>query len=166
MLVLFGVVIPAANQPLPVVPAVDLNRYAGKWYELARLPNRFERNCSSDITANYALRPDGKIDVRNACKQANGKVKESKGTAKVADKEGPNSKLKVTFFWPFAGDYWILDLDPQYQWALVGVPTRKYLWILSRSANLDAKTYEQIVAKAQSLGFDTSQLIRVKHGRL
>jgi apolipoprotein D and lipocalin family protein len=164
MLVLFGVVIPAANQSLPVVPAIDLNRYAGKWYELARLPNRFERNCSSDITANYALRPDGKIDVRNACKQANGKVKESKGTAKVADKKGPNSKLKVTFFWPFAGDYWILDLDPQYQWVLVGVPTRKYLWILSRSANLDAKTYEQIVAKAQSLGFDTSQLLRVKHG--
>lgn len=163
MLIFLGVTIAGANRPLPVVPSVDLNRYAGRWYEVARLPFRFEKNCVSDVTAQYALRPDGTVEVLNSCKQIDGKVKESKGTAKPADKKGPNSKLKVTFFWPFAGDYWILDLDPQYQWSLVGAPNRKYLWILSRSTNLDAKIYEQIGEKAKSLGFDTTQLIRTKH---
>ena len=163
MFIFLGVTIAGANRPLPVVPAVDLNRYVGQWYEIARLPFRFEKSCASDVTARYTLRPDRKIDVLNACKQADGKVKESKGTAKLADNKGPNSKLKVTFFWPFAGDYWILDLDPQYQWSLVGTPDRKYLWILSRSANLEAGIYDQLREKAKSLGFNTAQLIRTKH---
>lgn len=163
MLIFLGVTIAGTNRPLPVVPSVDLNRYAGKWYEVARLPFRFEKNCVSDVTAQYTLRPDGTVEVLNSCKGANGKIKESKGTAKLADKKGPNSKLKVTFFWPFAGNYWILDLDPQYQWSLVGSPNRKYLWLLSRSTKLDAKIYEQVAQKARSLGFNTTQLIRTKH---
>lgn len=97
-----------AGRPLQVAPQIDLARYAGKWYEIARLPNRFQRNCVSDTSATYALAGDGKISVLNACRSADGKVNSAKGTARVASKSGPNTKLKVTFFWPFYGDYWII----------------------------------------------------------
>ena len=143
---------------------MDLNRYAGKWYEIARLPNRFERECESDVTAEYTPRPDGKIRVVNSCKSADGKTKKAKGTAKLANKSGPNSKFRVTFFWPFYGDYWILDIDPEYQWALIGGPDRDYLWILSRSAELDRSTLDRIIATAKMKGFETSKLVRPKQG--
>lgn len=146
--------------PLEVAPAVDLNRYAGKWYEIARLPNRFQRDCDANSTATYTLRPDGRITVVNECRKADGRSKSAKGTAQVADVKGPNTKLKVTFFWPFRGDYWILDLDPEYRWAVVGEPGRNYLWILSRGPQLDPVRYRQIVERAQRQGFDTARLLK------
>src|SRR6187431_1292753 len=104
---------------LEVVPAVDLSRYAGRWYEIARLPNRFEKKCADSVTATYTLRSDGKVDVVNRCRKANGKYTTAKAKAKVVDTK-TNAKLKVTFFWPFSGDYWILDLGPNYEYAVVG----------------------------------------------
>jgi apolipoprotein D and lipocalin family protein len=150
----------AGEAPLDVVPSVDLNRYAGKWYEIARLPNRFQRDCAGNTTATYTLRPDGKITVLNECRKADGRQKSAKGTARVADAKGPNTKLKVTFFWPFSGKYWIIDVDPEYRWAVVGEPTRDYLWILSREPQLDAALYEQIVERARQRGFDTGKLLK------
>ncbi len=144
--------------PLTVVPSVDLARYAGKWYEIARLPNWFQRGCASKSTATYTLRSDGKITVVNECRQADGRLKSVKGTARVADPHGPNTKLKVTFFWPFSGNYWIIDLDPDYRWAVVGEPRRDYLWILSRDPKMDEGLYRQIVGRIQEQGYDVSRL--------
>jgi apolipoprotein D and lipocalin family protein len=149
-----------AAATLQVVPSVDLSRYAGRWHEIARLPNWFQRGCASDTTATYTLRPDGKIGVLNECRKANGGVSTAKGTAKVADPKGPNTKLKVTFFWPFSGDYWIIDLDPEYRWAVVGEPARKYLWILSRTPKLDDAVYQGVVERARAQGFNVGKLIR------
>lgn len=148
------------TKPLQVVPSVDLNRYMGQWYEIARLPNRFQRDCVSNTTATYTLRPDGKITVLNQCRTAEGRLKSAKGTARVANPNGPNSKLKVTFFWPFAGNYWIIGLDPEYRWALVGEPDRKYLWILSREPEMDEALFDRIVASAREQGYETDRLMK------
>jgi apolipoprotein D and lipocalin family protein len=150
--------------PLDVVPAVDLNRYMGKWYEIARLPNRFQRDCASDISAEYTLRPDGRIAVKNQCRTADGRLKTAKGTAKPASKKGPNTKLRVTFFWPFYGDYWIIDLDPEYRWAVVGEPDRKYLWILAREPDMEESLYRSIVARALTKGYELNEIVKTKHG--
>ena len=149
--------------PLETVPSVDLGRYAGKWYEIARLPNRFQRACAGDVTATYTSRPDGRISVLNECRTAEGRTKSARGTAKRADQVHPG-KLKVTFFWPFYGDYWIIDLDPEYGWAVIGEPGRKYLWVLGREPRLDEDLYRRIVERASQKGFDTTRLLRTKHG--
>jgi apolipoprotein D and lipocalin family protein len=148
--------------PMRVVPSVDLARYAGKWYEIARLPNRFQRDCAMDVTATYALRPDGKMTVVNECRTSQGKAKSAKGTARLASEKGPNTKLKVTFFWPFSGNYWIIDLDADYRWAVVGEPDRKYLWILSRDPRMDEELYRQIRDRVGQQGYDISPLIKTK----
>ena len=152
----------AANglPPMQVVPSVDLARYAGKWYEIARLPNRFQRDCAANTTATYTLRPDGKITVLNECRTAEGRTKSAKGTARVADPKGPNSKLKVSFFWPFAGDYWIIELGWDYEYAVVGHPARKYLWILSRTRQMDEAVYNGILARLAAQGYDTTKLLK------
>jgi apolipoprotein D and lipocalin family protein len=141
--------------PPAVEPNVDLARYAGRWYEIARLPNWFERNCTGEITATYTLRSDGRIDVLNQCGS-----KSARAVARPASRHGPNTKLEVTFFWPFSGDYWILALDPDYRWALIGEPRRKYLWILARDRQLDPAVYESILSHARGQGYDLSRLIR------
>lgn len=151
--------------PMRVVPSVDLNRYMGKWYEIARLPNRFQRDCASDSTANYTLRPDGKITVLNECRRPDGRPKSAEGTARVASDKGPNTKLKVTFFWPFSGNYWIIDLDPDYRWAVVGEPDRKYLWILSREPELAEPVLAQILDRAKNQGYDVRPLLKTTHTR-
>jgi apolipoprotein D and lipocalin family protein len=152
-----------ADEPLDTVDHVDLSRYQGKWFEIARLPLSWENKCASDVTAIYTSRPDGKIAVLNSCLKSSGKVTQSKGTAKIASKkDSSNARLKVTFFWPFSGDYWILDLDPDYRWALVGNPSRKNLWILSRTPSLDRETIDTLLAKGASLGFNTSKIILTK----
>lgn len=160
MLALLFLAAYSASAPIEVVPEVDLKRYAGKWYEVARLPNRFQRNCAGNVTASYDLRPDGKITVLNACRERDGGIKTAKGTARPAHRRGPNSKLKVTFFWPFSGDYWILHLDPGYRWAVVGDPSRKYLWFLSRTPFLDSATFEELESRVRGQGFDTTRLVR------
>ena len=153
-----------ADEALETVEHVDLERYLGKWFEIARLPLRWEKKCASNVTATYTSQVDGKIGVLNNCKKSNGKIIQAKGTARLASKDDrSNAKFKVTFFWPFSGDYWILDLDPDYRWALVGNPSRKNLWILSRLPNLDREVINTMLTKGQALGFDTSKVIMTKH---
>ena len=151
------------HAPLATVPAVDLERYYGTWYEIARLPNRFEAICVSDTQATY--RPDGhQVTVVNQCRTADGKVEQANGIAKVvAGSQG--AKLRVSFFRPFYGDYWILDLDPDYRWVLVGEPGRKYAWILAREPKLDAVTLEALQARAAALGFDRQAFIMSPQNR-
>ncbi len=149
--------------PVQVVESLDLKRYAGKWYEIARFPNRFQRACAGDTTATYSLRPDGRIDVLNECREASGKVRSARAVAKRAGDREPASKLKVTFFWPFQGNYWVIALDPDYRWAVVGEPERKYLWILSRTPQMDEREYERIRSLIEKKGYRTQNLLRTKH---
>jgi apolipoprotein D and lipocalin family protein len=153
-----------AGEPLPTVPSVDLTRYQGTWYEIARLPLLWENKCDSNITATYTLRPDGKVTVLNQCRKKDGTETASIGTAEVASKDSSNSKLKVSFFWPFKGDYWILDLDPEYQWALVGTPNLRNLWVLSRTPQLDKAVLDKLIEGAHELGFDIARLVYTKQG--
>lgn len=145
-----------------VASSVDLQRYLGTWYEIARLPMRFQEDCVG-TQAIYSLRENGEIEVLNRCRKdsLDGEVKDVKGKAWVIDST-TNAKLKVQFFWPFTGDYWILKVDPDYQYALVGTPERDNLWILSRTKNLEAAVKESLLATAQQQGYDTSQLIWTK----
>ena len=144
---------------LEVVSHVDLEKYLGKWYEIAHLPAKFQEGCD-ETTATYTLLKDGNISVLNTCKR-NGKVKTAKGKAKVVD-EATGAKLKVTFFWPFYGDYWIIKLGMDYEYAVVGTPNLKYLWILSRTPRIDNKLFSELTEFAKSKGFDTNRLIITK----
>ena len=155
----FAAVINGKQNDLEVVPHVDLNRYVGRWYEIARLPNRFEKKCAGSVTATYSLRTDGKIEVVNRCRKSSGDYTTATGKAKVVDKT-TNAKLKVSFFWPFYGDYWILDLGDDYEYAVVGAPNRKYLWILSRNPQMDENVYRQLLAKMAAHGFKIEQMIK------
>jgi len=146
-------------EELQVVPSVDLSRYAGRWYEIARLPNKFQKKCAGGVTATYELRSDGKVKVINECRKASGEITRATGKAKVADKK-TNAKLKVAFFWPFYGDYWILDLGPNYEYAVVGEPKRRYLWVLSRTPQIDEALYNQLLANMAKRGFATERMIR------
>ncbi len=154
----------AGLPPLRTVDSLDLSRYLGTWYEIARYPNRFQRACRSDTTAVYTLRKDGKVQVVNSCRQKNGTIKKARGVAKVADKRS-NSKLRVSFFWPFYGDYWVIGLDPDYRYAIVGEPKRRYLWILSRTPEMNASTYEEILGQVRAAGYDPDKLIKTPQSR-
>jgi len=145
---------------LEVVSYVELNKYLGKWYEIAHLPFRFEDDCT-DITATYSLSKDGNVSVLNECLR-DGKLKQAKGKAKVVDKN-TGAKLKVTFFWPFSADYWIIDLGKDYYYAVVGTPNRKYLWILSRTPQMGGQLFSQLIESAKSKGFDVNKLIKTSH---
>jgi apolipoprotein D and lipocalin family protein len=147
---------------LEVVPHVELEKYLGKWYEIAHLPARFQEGCS-DTTATYTLSKDGSISVLNECIR-NGKVKKAKGKAKVVDKSS-GAKLKVTFFRPFYGDYWIIKLGNDYDYAVVGTPNRKYLWILSRTPQMDDNLFSSLIEFVKSKGFNVENLIRTSHSR-
>ncbi len=150
----------AEAPPLQVVASVDLGRYLGTWYEIATIPQRFQRGCVA-VTAEYSLRADGDIDVVNTCRQGtlDGKVRSVRGKAWVVDR-ATNAKLRVRFFWPFSGAYWIIDLDPDYRWAVVGHPSRDYLWILSRSPRMDGALYDELVRRAAAQGYDVTRLVR------
>jgi len=145
------------HPPLQTVPKVDIERYAGVWFEIARFDHSFEKDCKN-VSATYKLRADNKIDVINRCTLMNASTpKEAKGVAYAVDTT--NSKLRVSFFWPFYGDYWVLMLDENYQYALVGAPSREYLWILSRTKTIDEKIKELILSKLPELGFDKSKFM-------
>jgi apolipoprotein D and lipocalin family protein len=147
---------------LPVVQDVDLKRYAGLWYEVARLPNSFEKGLEC-VTAKYTLLPGGDIEVINAGRKQSDRLKKSsaKGKAWVPDPREP-AKLKVRFFWPFSGAYWIIALDPDYRFAMIGHPSRSYLWILCRNKTIDDQTLKQLLGQAQASGFDTSKVEMIK----
>jgi apolipoprotein D and lipocalin family protein len=149
-------------QNLETVPYVDLNRYAGKWYEIASYPQRFQKGCHC-TTAEYTLSDKGYVIVENRCNRdsVNGKQSYIKGKAFV-QKDTGNAKLYVQFFWPFKAKYWIIDLADDYSYAVVGHPNREYLWILSRTSKMDNAVYQQILSKLQSKGFDVTKLRRTE----
>jgi apolipoprotein D and lipocalin family protein len=156
-----------AQQVQPVAK-VELNRYVGKWFEIARFPNRFQEDCVANVTAQYDKRTDGEIDVTNRCKEADGKIDEAIGRARIED-AASNAKLKVRFapdwldWLPFLwADYWIVDLADDYSFVAVGGPSREYLWILSRTPTMSVTTYEALVNRLTVQGFDTSKLIKTK----
>lgn len=153
----------ASRPPLGTVPTVDLRRYEGRWFEIAKYPNWFQRGCSSDTTAEYTAQPDGSIRVVNRCRQANGEFREATARATVVPDSG-NSKLQVRFRGsPVAGAYWIIGLDQKnYSWALVGHPSRKFLWILAREPRLDTATYKKITALAEAAGYNADRLERTR----
>lgn len=141
-----------------VVPYVDLSRYAGDWYELARLPMFFQKGCVASATS-YTLRPGGELEVLNSCRdEKDGHLREAKGTARVVDRK-TNAKLKVSFFWPFRSDYWIIDLGRDYEYAVVGTPDRSNLWILARKHQLSPQVMERLLARLREQGFATDKLI-------
>jgi apolipoprotein D and lipocalin family protein len=146
------------------VDAVDLQNYAGVWFEIARFPNRFQRECTGEVTATYTLQPGGRLQVVNRC-QSHGKTIEARGTARVVDAR-TQARLKVRFapavlsFLPFVwGDYWIIGLDADYGWAVVGSPDREYLWILSRTPAMSSEDLQRARAAAAANGFDLERLI-------
>jgi len=149
---------PAADKPLITVPSVDLQRYMGKWYEIAAFPQTFEKGCHCSA-AEYSMTDKGYVRVLNTCRKdsAEGKVKTAEGKAFVVEGSN-NAKLRVQFFWPFRGDYWIIDLAEDYSYVVVGAPNRKYLWILSRTPQMDLGLYQQIVDRTAGKGFDVSKL--------
>jgi apolipoprotein D and lipocalin family protein len=148
-----------AGPPLRTVDRVDLARYSGKWFEIATIPMSFQKGCTG-VTANYTIRPDGDVDVVNTCRKETLDGPERQATAKAWSVDPSNAKLVVRFFWPFTGDYWIIDLDPDYRWAVVGHPSREYLWILSRTPQMDAATYDGILARLRAQSYDTTKLVK------
>ena len=150
----------AMMKPLEVVPSVDLGKYMGAWYEIGRYPNRFQEGCVA-TQATYSLRPDGRVTVLNSCREGSpdGKLKTIEGKAWSVD-PATNAKLKVQFFWPFSGDYWIIQLDKEYRYAVVGHPKRTYLWILSRTPTLDQATTSAIEQKLIEQGYDPAKIIK------
>lgn len=152
-----------AAEPVTSVPTLDIQRYAGQWYEIAHLPMRHQADCIGDITATYSFEADG-IGVRNTCKTKDGTTQVAEGVARPV--EGHPGRLEVSFApgwlsWiPFVwADYWVIALDPEYRWAVVGEPGRDYLWILSRSPTMERTRFEALKAKATAMGYDLDPLI-------
>jgi apolipoprotein D and lipocalin family protein len=157
----------ASAPPLRVVDSVDLTRYAGRWYEAARFPNRFQDQCTGDVVVHYALRTDGRLDVVNRCRTAAGKVDEARGIGRKAGDGMSNARLEVrfapailSFLRSVWGDYWIIGLGPEYTWAVVGTPSREYLWILSRTPQMSATSYERAIEIARGNGFDVTKVVK------
>jgi apolipoprotein D and lipocalin family protein len=167
-LLLAGVAAACASRPAPplaTVSQVDVARYLGEWHQVATIPAWFQRQCVADTTATYARADDGLIAVRNACRTEDGSVDEATGRARFVG-EGTDGKLEVTFFevfgywlWPVAGDYWIVALDPDYRWSVVGHPSRDYAWVLARSPRLDDETLRAIDRLLADAGYDTCTLL-------
>ncbi len=160
VLALFFILQPGMAQR-PYIKNFDLNRYLGKWYEIARFPHSFEKGLVG-CTANYSLRSDGRVKVENAGYRntLDGEYDTAVGKAKLAGKP-TDGHLKVSFFLFFYADYFIMDMDPDYQWALIGSKADKYLWILSRTPQMDDVTYNKILDKARDLGYDLKLLYKV-----
>lgn len=153
-----------SNHPaLETVPFVDPKRYAGLWYEIASFPQRFQRGCHC-TTARYETTEKGYLTVENRCNKdsVNGPESSIKGKAFV-EKNSGNAKLKVQFFWPFRGKYWIIDLADDYSFAVVGHPNRDYLWILSRTSAMNENVYEEIKKRISDKGFDVARLVKTQH---
>lgn len=159
----------AVSASMRTVANVDLDSYAGRWYEISRLPNRFQKACSGNVTAEYVVREDGRMDVVNRCSAADGEEIRAEGVARIVD-DKTRAKLKVRFapaflsFLPMVwGDYWIIDLAPDYSYAVVGEPARKYLWILAREPVLEDETYRGILERIEAQGYDPNDLVRTPH---
>lgn len=148
-----------ADEPLKTVPHVDIERYMGEWYEIASFPQWFSRDCYN-TTATYTLRQDGRVDVLNQCHKGSpsGPLSKATAIARVVNKT-TNAELKVTFFWPFSGKYWIIELGDNYEYAVVSEPQRSTLWILSRSPELSRETLDALLERLETIHkFDLSKL--------
>jgi apolipoprotein D and lipocalin family protein len=150
--------------PLATIASLDVNRYMGTWYELARYPNRFQRDCSGPAVAAYSLQPNGQVRVVNRCPQADGKTDEAIGEARRVGEPG-SARLEVRFapawlsWLPMVwGNYWVIDLDPAYQLSVVSEPTREYLWVLSRTPTIEPAAWEALMVRLREKGFDLSRL--------
>jgi apolipoprotein D and lipocalin family protein len=176
LLVAVGLTIPLAasgsSQPLRVVDSLDLSRYAGRWYEAARFPNRFQDQCAGDVVVHYTVRGDGRIDIVNRCRMASGKIDEARGIARKAGDGSSNARLEVrfapailSFLSAVWGDYWVIGLGPDYTWAVVGTPNREYLWLLSRTPEMNDTSYSRAVEVARGSGFDVSKLVKTTNAR-
>jgi apolipoprotein D and lipocalin family protein len=152
-----------AYEDLTTVSFVDLSRYMGRWYEIARLPQSFQKDCTA-VTADYRLLENGRVEVINKCrkKTVDGREVTAKGKARVVDKV-TNSKLEVSFFWPFWGDYWIFELGQNYEYAVVGSPDKESLWVLSRTSKMDEQLLKDLLDKKQRQGFDVTKMIKTLH---
>lgn len=152
---------PVGNRavPEPKKP-VELEKYLGRWYEIARYEQRFQKGCDC-VTADYSLREDGGIAVLNRCRRPDGAADEARGRAKVVD-TATGAKLKVSFFGPFYGDYWVLDHADDYGWSIVGEPSGRYLWLLCREATPPAEHVDRLIDRARDLGYDTTMLRRTR----
>ncbi len=159
---LTAVALHARDKPLETVKNVDLSKYLGKWYEIAAFPQRFEKGCTF-TTAEYSILENGDIRIKNTCIK-NGKPSSAVGKAFITDKKS-NAKLDVQFFWPFKGKYWIIALAPDYSYAVVGHPNRKYLWILSRKPVINDQTYNHLALLAANKGFDIRNLVRTRQNQ-
>ncbi len=164
ILPLVSLAVAQKGSDLPTVVSVDIKRYAGQWYEIAKYPNKFQKKCVANTTATYALKDNGRISVINSCLQKDGRTQVAKGEAKIQDK-ATNAKLKVRFApgilsWISAvwGDYWIIYLDEQYENVAIGEPGREYFWILSRKPTMTDVLYQDILRKAESLGFQPGKV--------
>jgi apolipoprotein D and lipocalin family protein len=160
----------AADEVRPVAH-VDLTRYAGQWFEIARFPNWFQKKCAGDVAVIYTLNEDGRLTVDNRCRNAAGATERAVGVARLATNDGSNSRLKVRFapaalsFLPFVwADYWVIALADDYSHAIVGTPNRDYLWFLSRTPAVSPELYDQLVQAAATQGFDTTRLQRTTNG--
>jgi apolipoprotein D and lipocalin family protein len=164
LLVIFSILL-SCNRTLPLqtVERVDLSRYSGKWYEIAAFPQRFQKDCFC-TTAEYKPTGEGYISILNKCNKGSvdGPLDSATGKAFI-DRGSGNAKLKVQFFWPFKGKYWIIDLASDYSHAVVGHPNRDYLWILSRQPIMNASLYHSILTKLSTQGFDTNRLVKTIH---
>jgi apolipoprotein D and lipocalin family protein len=159
----------SSAQELSVVDSVDILKYAGTWYEIARLPNRFQRDCVRNVTATYEVLDNGEIKVVNRCQKADGDSSTAEGIAHRASRDEPSSKLKVRFapaflsFLPMVwGNYWIIDLAPDYSYAVIGEPNREYLWVLARTPKLEENTLQEILGRIKKQGYDLTGLILTK----
>ena len=145
---------------LTPVSSVDLRRYSGKWFEIARLPNKFQKDCVGNTTVTFnTMKRDGELEILNRCLQKNGKTEQIRGEAKVAG-GNTNAKMKVSLPKFSADSLWIVDLDPNYQYSVVTSPKREYLWIYSRTPQLDAGVYQQILRRIEAMGFQPNRLIK------
>jgi len=153
-----------AGEPLTTVPALDVPRYMGTWYEIAKFPNWFQRKCVSNTRANYVLQADGKVQVTNRCKRESGEVDEAIGAARqIGPANSPKLQVRFAPVWlslipAVWGDYWVVELDEDYQWVAVSEPGRAYLWILSRSPRMDAATYTDVLSRLTRKGLDVQKL--------
>lgn len=155
-----------ASAELQSVPFLDVQRYLGRWHEIARFPNRFQQKCVGDTSADYSLRPDGTLSVLNQCRLSNGQMEQALGVARQIGGQ-QSAKLQVRFapawlsFLPVVwGNYWVIDLDEHYELVAVSEPRREYLWILSRTPTVDEARYRALIARLQAMGLDVSKLQR------
>jgi len=153
-----------SDAPVKTIASLDVPRYLGTWYEIAKFPNWFQRKCAANTKAMYSLRPEGTLKVMNSCKTVDGDISEAEGTARqIGSKDSPQLEVRFAPVWlsflPMVwGDYWVVDLDSQYQVAAVSDPRREYLWILSRTPQLDKKVYDELLQRLQAQQFDIRKL--------